>query len=81
MANLAVRTDREKCQGFAACTKAAPDAFALDAAKRVEFKGQGHLSDEALLMAARRCPYKAIIVADAATHEQIHPRLRSGRSQ
>jgi len=81
MPKFSVRTDREKCQGFGACTKAAPDAFALDADKLVEFRGQGGLSDDTLLMAARRCPYKAIIVADAVTNEQIHPRLRSKRSQ
>lgn len=78
MANFSVQTDRKKCQGYGACAKAAPDVFVLDAENLVEFKGQGNLSDDMLLLAARRCPYKAIIVIDAATRQQIHPRLRPG---
>jgi ferredoxin len=76
MTDLSVRTVKEKCQGFGACVKAAPDAFTLGDDKLVQYHGRGALSDDELLMAARRCPYKAIVVVDEATQQQLHPRVR-----
>ncbi len=76
---LDVRVAKDKCQGFGACDRVAPDLFALDASQRAEFRGAADSSPETILRAARSCPYKAIVVVDAATHEQLYPVKRRDR--
>ncbi len=74
MSELSVAVVRAKCQGFQACMKIAPSAFSLDEEKRARFTGHNEASDEELLKAARCCPYKAVVIMNEATQEQLHPK-------
>jgi ferredoxin len=76
MAKLNATVDTEKCQAYGACMKSAPDVFKPDAEGKAQVIDPQAASDEALLKAARSCPYKAITVVDEATGEQLHPRVR-----
>ena len=74
MNDVIVSVEREKCQGFGACVRHAPEAFVLDDRKRATLLDGHSVSDDRLLKAARSCPYKAIVVVGKGTNEQLHPR-------
>ncbi len=48
-------------------------SFALDKDSRAEFLGVQSSSDDELLKAAKSCPYKAIVIVNTTTQEQIFP--------
>ena len=73
---VSVAVDKSKCQGFGACTRVAPDAFALDSEQRAEVRNPQAVDPELLLKAARSCPYRAIAAVDTETKEQLHPPVR-----
>jgi len=77
--DFSVQTERHKCQGYGECAKTLPNVFSLDAEGLVQFHGRGDASDQELLATARRCPYKAIVVVNETTKEQLHPRVRPPR--
>ena len=61
---------------LAHCIKTAPEVFRLNAENRSEVLSPWTAPDEFVLKAARGCPYRAIIVVDVETGQQIHPRVR-----
>lgn len=64
--------DRNLCIGAASCIAVAPGVFELDSEnKAVVFNAQG-ADEETILLAAKSCPTKAIIVFDEKG-EQIFP--------
>jgi len=77
MTKLKVVVQIEKCQGYGACIKAAPDVFRLNNDGKAEFAEYKSAPDEVVLTAARCCPYRAIAVTDTETGAQIVPRVRA----
>ena len=79
---LKLRIDEESCMGVGSCVKLAPRVFKIDEASLkssfisfaplvvLDKKGA---SNNALFMAAQSCPYKAIILEDEVTGEQLFP--------
>lgn len=81
---LVLSIDQGKCMGAESCVELAPEVFALDTSKLgfgvsdAAPLGMRDVMDrevhsERILTAAQSCPYKAIIVKDAETGEQIFP--------
>ena len=77
MTKLKVVVDHGKCQGYGACVKAASEVFRLNADSKAESGDPAAAPDEAVLKAARYCPYRAITVTDAETGAQLIPRVRA----
>lgn len=79
---LRLRIDQEACMGVASCVKLAPKVFKLDETELkssfisyaplvvIDEKGA---SNNTLFRAAQSCPYKAIMLEDDATGEQVYP--------
>jgi len=74
------------CMGAESCVQLAPEVFALDYSNLGFGRGTGHdaplgmkdimdreILSEKILTAVQSCPYKAIIVKDAETGEQVFP--------
>ena len=77
MTKLIVEVSAEKCQGYGACVKVAPQVFRLDAHKKAIAGDPTLAPHEIVSRAARSCPYRAVIVTDAASGEQLVPRVRT----
>jgi ferredoxin len=61
---MKITIDRTKCDGYAKCVQAAPKVFRLDAKMIAEVIDVKADSDEKIVLAARICPTKAIILED-----------------
>jgi len=79
---LRVRLDHESCMGVGSCVKIAPKVFKLDEKElKTSFISYAPLtiidekgaSSNTIFSAAQSCPYKAIILEDEATGEQVFP--------
>ncbi len=81
---LVVRIDQDLCLGAESCVTLAPEVFALDESqlggRRKETEPLGMMDveeksveSERIIRAARSCPYRAIIIRDAETGDQICP--------
>lgn len=81
---LVVRIDQDFCLGAESCVRLAPEVFALDESqlggRRKESEPLGMMDveeksveSERIIRAAMSCPYRAIIIRDAETGEQICP--------
>jgi ferredoxin len=77
MTKLKVVVDAEKCQGYGACIKVAPEVFRLSAAGKAEPGDPAVLPDEVVLKAARCCPYRAVTVTNSGTGAQLVPRIKA----
>jgi ferredoxin len=69
---MKITIDRTKCDGYAKCVQAAPKVFRLDAKMIAEVIDAKADSDEKIVLAARICPTKAIILEDEAG-KRIYP--------
>jgi len=70
---MKVSVDRTKCEGYAKCVQAAPKVFKLDEkfiSVVIDPKGD---SDERILLAAKVCPTKAIILDEEEGGKRIFP--------
>ena len=70
---MKVTVDRTKCEGYAKCVQAAPKVFKLDEkfiSVVIDPKGD---SDERILLAAKVCPTKAIILDEEEGGKRIFP--------
>ena len=70
---MKVTVDRTKCEGYAKCIQATPKVFKLDAkmvAEVIDPKGD---SDDKILLAAKICPTKAIMLEEDETGKKIFP--------
>jgi len=70
---MKITIDRTKCDGYAKCVQAAPQVFRLDAkmiAEVIDPKGD---SDDKILLTAKICPTKAIILEDDDSGKRIFP--------
>ncbi|HKA33017.1 MAG TPA: ferredoxin [Candidatus Binatia bacterium] len=64
---------REKCEGYGKCVQAAPKVFQLDEkfiSVVADPKGD---SDEKIVLAAKVCPTKAIVLEEEGTGKRIFP--------
>lgn len=71
-----VAVNKSKCQSFGRCVALVPEAFRLDADRKVDLIETAEVADERVLKAARGCPYRAITITDNASGEQIFPPVR-----
>ena len=64
--------DRELCIGAASCVAIAPNVFALDEENKAYVLDKEGADNETIIMAAKSCPTKAIILYDEEG-KQIYP--------
>jgi ferredoxin len=70
---MKITVDRTKCEGYAKCVQAAPKVFQLDKTMIAEVTDPQGDSADKILLAARICPTKAIIVHDDANKKLFPP--------
>jgi len=70
---MKITVDRTKCEGYAKCVQAAPKVFKLDAKLIAEVVDPRGDSDEKILLAAKICPTKAIILEEEGTGKKLFP--------
>ncbi len=81
---LVVQVDQDLCLGAESCARLAPEVFALDESqlggRRKETEPLGMMEvdersveSERIIRAAMSCPYRAILIRDAETGDQICP--------
>jgi len=70
---MKITIDRTKCDGYAKCVQAAPKVFKLDAKMIAEVIDSKADTDEKILLAARICPTKAIMLEEEGTGRRIFP--------
>ena len=70
---MKITVDRTKCEGYAKCIQAAPKVFQLDAKMIAEVSDSKGDSDDKILLAARICPTKAIILEEEGTGKRLFP--------
>jgi ferredoxin len=71
--SVKITIDRTKCDGYAKCVQAAPKVFRLDAKMIAEVIDPKAETDEKILLTAKICPTKAIILEEEATGKRIFP--------
>lgn len=70
---MKITVDRGKCEGYGKCVQVAPKVFQLDEkfiSVVIDAKGD---SDEKIVVAAKVCPTKAIILEEEETGKRIFP--------
>jgi ferredoxin len=70
---MKISVDRTKCEGYAKCVEATPRVFKLDEkfiATVIDPKGD---TGERILLAAKVCPTKAIVLEEEETGKRIFP--------
>jgi ferredoxin len=70
---MKVNVDRAKCEGYGKCVQATPKVFRLDEkfiSEVIDPKGD---SDEKILLAAKVCPTKAIVLEEEGTGKRVFP--------
>jgi ferredoxin len=70
---MKITIDRAKCDGYAKCVQAAPKVFKLDAKMIAEVIDPHGDSDEKIVLTAKICPTKAIILDEEETGKRIFP--------
>jgi ferredoxin len=70
---MKITIDRTKCEGYAKCIQASPKVFKLDAKMIAEVIDAKADIDEKILLAAKICPTKAIILEEEGTGKRIFP--------
>ena len=70
---MKITVDREKCEGYGKCVQAAPKVFKLDEkfiSVVLDPKGD---ADDKILLAAKICPTKAILLDEEGSGKRIFP--------
>ncbi len=70
---MKITIDRTKCEGYAKCVQAAPKVFKLDAKMIAEVIDPRAEADDKLVLVAKLCPTKAILLEDEGTGKKIFP--------
>jgi ferredoxin len=70
---MKITIDRTRCDGYAKCVQAAPKVFRLDSKMIAEVIDAKAESDERILLTAKLCPTKAIILEEEDTGRRIFP--------
>jgi ferredoxin len=70
---MKITVDRAKCEGYGKCVEAVPKVFKLDEkfiATVADARGDGN---QKILLAAKICPTKAIILEEEGSGKKIFP--------
>ena len=70
---MKITVDRTKCDGYGKCVQASPKVFKLDAKMIAEVIDAKADTDEKIVLAAKICPTKAIILEEEETGKRIFP--------
>jgi ferredoxin len=70
---MKITVDRTKCEGYAKCVQASPKVFRLDPKMIAEVIDQHGDSDEKIVLAAKICPTKAIMLEEEGTGKKLFP--------
>ncbi|MGH7843620.1 MAG: ferredoxin [Candidatus Binatia bacterium] len=70
---MKITVDRAKCEGYAKCVQVTPKVFKLDEKFISEVLDPKGDSEEKILLAAKVCPTKAIILEEEETGKRIFP--------
>ena len=70
---MKVTVDRSKCEGYAKCVQATPKVFKLDEKFISVVSDPKGDSDEKIVLAAKVCPTKAIILEAEGSGKRIFP--------
>jgi ferredoxin len=70
---MKITVDRTKCEGYAKCVQASPKVFRLDAKMIAEVIDNRGDSDEKILLAAKICPTKAIMLEAEGSGKRLFP--------
>lgn len=70
---MKITIDRTKCEGYAKCVQAAPKVFKLDAKMIAEVIDRKAEADEKLVLVAKLCPTKAIILEEEGSGKKVFP--------
>ena len=70
---MKITIDRTKCEGYAKCIQASPKVFKLDAKMIAEVIDPKADTDEKIVLAAKICPTKAIMLEEERTGKRIFP--------
>ena len=70
---MKITIDRSKCEGYAKCVQASPKVFKLDAKMIAEVVDPKAEADDKLVLVAKLCPTKAIILEEEGTGKRIFP--------
>lgn len=70
---MKITVDRAKCEGYAKCVQASPKVFKLAAKMTAEVIDPKADSDEKILLAAKICPTKAIMIEEEGTGKRLFP--------
>jgi ferredoxin len=73
MAKFSVELNLSKCQAYGKCAAAAPRFFQVEDGRKVRLVGDNESTDDAVVTAAKSCPYRVITVVDTESNEQIFP--------
>ena len=68
---MKITIDRTKCEGYAKCVQAAPKVFKLDAKMIAEVIDPKAEADEKLVLVAKLCPTKAIVLEEEGTGKRV----------
>jgi ferredoxin len=68
-----VEVDQARCQSHGKCLSVAPRAFVWTREKKARINDLEAATDEAILVASKICPYRAITVSDGTSGERIFP--------
>ena len=70
---MKITIDRTKCDGYAKCVAASPKVFRLDSKMIAEVIDPKAEADDRILLTAKLCPTKAIILEEEGTGKRIFP--------
>jgi ferredoxin len=73
MEKFRVELNLMKCQAYGKCAAAAPDFFRVEDGDKVRLVGDNETADDAVVKAAKSCPYRVITVVDTESNEQVFP--------
>ena len=70
---MKITVDRAKCEGYGKCVQAAPKTFKLDEKFISDVLDPKGDTDDKILLAAKICPTKAILLDDEESGKRIFP--------
>lgn len=70
---MKIAVDRTKCEGYGKCVQAAPKVFKLDEKFISVVIDPNGDTDQKILLAAKLCPTKAIILEEEESGKRIFP--------
>jgi ferredoxin len=70
---MKITVDREKCEGYGKCVEAVPKVFKLDEKFIATVADADGDTDQKILLAAKICPTKAIILEEEGGGKKIFP--------